>query len=85
MRPSGLIGNPNGQKDRPMTNETNCNSRKRSRLLGAAFFLASIAAASGQSLNPLGYSVAPRPISPAEGTTTPSAQAANGKILTWGE
>ena len=31
---------------------------------------------SGQSLDPLGYSVAtPRPISPAEGTTTPSAQA----------
>jgi outer membrane protein TolC len=32
---------------------------------------------SGQGLNPLGYSVAtPRPISPADGTTTPSAQAA---------
>ena len=32
--------------------------------------------ASGQTLGPLGYSVAtPRPISPAEGTTTPSAQA----------
>jgi outer membrane protein TolC len=31
---------------------------------------------SGQGLNPLGYSVAtPRPISPADGTTTPSAQA----------
>jgi outer membrane protein TolC len=76
-QPSGLIGNPNGQKDRPMTNETNCHGRKRSRLLGAALILASIAAASGQSLNPVGYSVAtPRPISPAEGTTTPSAQAA---------
>ena len=59
-----------------MMNETSRNSQTRSRLLGAAFLVASTAAASGQSLNPLGYSVAtPRPISPAEGTTTPSAQA----------
>ncbi|HWF46876.1 MAG TPA: TolC family protein [Bryobacteraceae bacterium] len=49
----------------------------RWRMLGAAFLLASTAAASAQSVDPLGYSVAtPRPISPAEGTTTPSAQAA---------
>ena len=45
-------------------------------MLGAAFIMASTAVASGQSLNPLGYSVAtPRPISPAEGTTNPSAEA----------
>ena len=49
---------------------------RRSRVLGAAFILATTAA-SGQGLNPLGYSVAtPRPISPAEGTTNPSALAA---------
>jgi outer membrane protein TolC len=59
-----------------MTNETSRNTRKRSRALGAAFILASTVAAWGQNLNPLGYSVAtPPPISPAEGTTTPSAQA----------
>jgi outer membrane protein TolC len=59
-----------------MTNETSRNSRTRSRVLGAAFILTSTAVASGQSLNPLGYSVAtPRPISPAEGTTNPSAEA----------
>jgi outer membrane protein TolC len=58
-----------------MTNETSRNIRTRSRALGAAFILAA-AVASGQS-GPVGYSVAtPRPISPAEGTTTPSAQAA---------
>ena len=56
-----------------MTNETGLNS---ARVLSVAFILTSTVAASGQSLNPLGYSVAtPRPISPAEGTTTPSAQA----------
>jgi outer membrane protein TolC len=59
-----------------MTNETSRNRRKRSRVFGAVFILSSSPFASGQSLNPLGYSVAtPRPISPAEGTTTPSAQA----------
>jgi outer membrane protein TolC len=59
-----------------MTKQTGRKSRTRSRLLSAAFILASIVPAPGQSLNPLGYSVAtPRPISPAEGTTTPSAQA----------
>ncbi len=52
------------------------DSRLRSGVLGAVLIMASTAAASGQSLDPLGYSVAtPRPISPAEGTTTPSAQA----------
>jgi len=50
--------------------------RTRSRIIIAALLVASGAVATGQSLNPLGYSVAtPRPISPAEGTTTPSAQA----------
>jgi outer membrane protein TolC len=52
------------------------NGRTRSRAAGAVFLLASTAVMSGQGLNPLGYSVAtPRPISPADGTTTPSAQA----------
>src|SRR5580693_8202343 len=64
------------RKVSPMTNETSRNRRKRSRVFGAVFILSSSPFASGQSLNPLGYSVAtPRPISPAEGTTTPSAQA----------
>ena len=60
-----------------MTNGTSPNSRIRSGVLGAVLIMASTAVASGQSLaTPLGYSVAtPRPISPAEGTTTPSAQA----------
>ena len=59
-----------------MANGTSRNSRTRSRVLGAAFIMASTAVTSGQSLSPLGYSVAtPRPISPAEGTTTPSAEA----------
>jgi len=59
-----------------MMNGTSRNRRRRSRALGAVFILASATAASGQSLSPLGYSVTtPRPIGPAEGTTTPSAQA----------
>jgi outer membrane protein TolC len=70
------MGNPTAQKDWLMTNGTSRNSRKRSRGLGAMFILAAATVVSGQSLNPLGYSViTPRPISPAEGTTTPSAQA----------
>jgi outer membrane protein TolC len=81
MRPNGLISNPNAQKDFSMTNGASANSRIRRGLLGAAWIIASTAAASGQSalgqsFDPLGYSVAtPRPISPAEGTTNPSAQA----------
>jgi outer membrane protein TolC len=52
------------------------NSRGRSRSLGAVFLVASGLIASAQTSGPLGYSVAtPRPISPAEGTTNPSAQA----------
>jgi hypothetical protein len=52
------------------------NSRTQSTTLGAAFLMASSLVAWGQTPDPLGYSVAtPRPISPAEGTTTPSAQA----------
>jgi outer membrane protein TolC len=64
-----------------MTKGASANSRMRSGLLGSALIMASLALASGQSalgqsVDPLGYSVAtPRPISPAEGTTTPSAQA----------
>jgi hypothetical protein len=59
-----------------MMDETSGGGRTRSRAAGAAFILASTAVMSGQGLNPLGYSVAtPRPISPADGTTTPSAQA----------
>src|SRR5437588_800950 len=76
MRPNGLIGNPTARKESSMMGKIGCNGLTRSRVLGAALFMSSIAVASGQSLNPLGYSVAtPRPISPAEGTTTPSAQA----------
>jgi outer membrane protein TolC len=49
----------------------------QSKILGFAFWLPFGLAALGQSQEPLGYSIAtPRPISPAEGTTTPSAQAA---------
>ena len=59
-----------------MTDESTGNSRTRSLVAGAVVMLASTAVMSGQGLNPLGYSVAtPRPISPADGTTTPSAQA----------
>jgi outer membrane protein TolC len=60
-----------------MTDETSGSGRTRSRAAGAVFLLGATAVMSGQGLNPLGYSVAtPRPISPADGTTTPSAQAA---------
>src|SRR4029077_8083202 len=52
------------------------HGRTGSRLLTGALIVASATVASGQTPNPLGYSIAtPRPISPAEGTTTPSAQA----------
>jgi signal transduction histidine kinase len=48
----------------------------RSRTLGALILMAASLSAWAQIPGPLGYSVAtPRPISPAEGTTTPSAQA----------
>jgi outer membrane protein TolC len=60
----------------PMTDETNASSRTLPRVAGAVFILASTTVMSGQNLNPLSYSVAtPRPISPADNTTTPSAQA----------
>src|SRR5579863_6162082 len=59
-----------------MTNKARGNSRKQSRVVCAMFVVASTTVMSGQGINPLGYSVAtPRPISPADGTTTPSAQA----------
>ncbi len=52
------------------------NRQARSRTLATVCLLASGLIASGQTQGPLGYSVAtPRPISPAEGTTNPSAQA----------
>src|SRR5260370_31395717 len=48
----------------------------QSRTLGSVVLLACSLLASGQTSGPLDYSVAtPRPISPAEGTTNPSAQA----------
>jgi outer membrane protein TolC len=48
----------------------------RSRTLGASILMAASLSASAQTPGQLGYSVAtPRPISPAEGTTTPNAQA----------
>src|SRR5216683_4564222 len=53
-------------------------SKKQRKLkaLGLAFGLTFNLVAWGQPQSPLGYSVAtPRPINPAEGTTTPSAQA----------
>src|SRR5712692_7198818 len=54
----------------PSKNQTNL------RALGLAFWLTFSLVAWGQPQSPLGYSVAtPRPINPAEGTTTPSAQA----------
>src|SRR5580704_15131445 len=64
-----------------MTNGRSARSRIPWGGLGAVLVMASTVVAPGQSafgqgLDPLGYSVAtPRPISPAEGTTTPSAQA----------
>jgi outer membrane protein TolC len=49
---------------------------KKKTVLSVAVLVMSGAAVWGQTSNPLAYSVAtPRPISPAEGTTTPSAQA----------
>jgi outer membrane protein TolC len=61
----------------PMIQKTGRHGRTRRWAPGAVFILWPTAVALAQSLNPLGYSVAtPRPISPAEGTTTPSAQAA---------
>src|ERR1700746_2022229 len=57
---------------RKMARKGQTQSKTLSVTLALAFGLT----AWGQSQGPLGYSVAtPRPISPAEGTTTPSAQA----------
>ena len=54
----------------------NTAGQKQSQALRAALMFAVTAVAWAQNPNPLGYSVStPRPISPAEGTTTPSAQA----------
>ena len=52
------------------------NNQRELKALRLAFCLAFSLAAWAQPQSPLGYSVAtPRPINPAEGTTTPSAQA----------
>ena len=52
------------------------NNQRELRALRLAFSLAFSLVAWGQSQSPLGYSITtPRPINPAEGTTTPSAQA----------
>src|SRR5438105_10431406 len=52
------------------------NNQRELKALRLAFCLPFSLAAWGQPQSPLGYSVAtPRPINPAEGTTTPSAQA----------
>src|SRR5258708_3293634 len=52
------------------------NGATHRRMLGSVFLLTFSFTASGQAQGPLGYTVAtPRPISPVEGTTTPSAQA----------
>jgi outer membrane protein TolC len=77
LRPTGLIRIKLLRKDGPMARKMVVgSSQTRSRTLGAAFLVASALIASGQTLGPLEYSVAtPRPISPAEGTTNPSAQA----------
>jgi outer membrane protein TolC len=64
------------QKDDRMAQKMVRNRQAYSRTLGSVFLLAFGLTASGQTLGPLGYSVAtPHPISPVEGTTTPSAQA----------
>jgi outer membrane protein TolC len=50
------------------------------KIPGFAVALALSLTAWGQTQGPLGYSIAtPRPISPAEGTTTPNAQATQGQ------
>jgi hypothetical protein len=56
----------------------------QSKTVSVTLALALGVTAWGQTQGPLGYSVAtPRPISPAEGTTTPSAQAAQRQNRTW--
>src|SRR6266567_3637106 len=63
------------QRNRRLRKMPNTNQRKL-KALGLAFWLTFSLVAWGQPQSPLGYSVAtPRPINPAEGTTTPSAQA----------
>jgi len=59
-----------------MRDKMSGNRRMRTRTLGALILMVASLSAWAQIPGPLGYSVAtPRPISPAEGTTTPSAQA----------
>src|SRR5260370_1375493 len=62
----------NSRRLRKMSNK----NQRNVKALGLASWLTFSLVAWGQSQSPLGYSVAtPRPINPAEGTTTPSAQA----------
>jgi hypothetical protein len=60
------------------------NSAVRSRGLGVAVLVASGLIAPAQTPDPLGYSIiTPRPISPAAGTTNPSAQATQAFCCCW--
>jgi outer membrane protein TolC len=69
MRPIGLICIENQQEGRPMKKMTGTAARIALALMAAS-------GAWGQSALPPGYSIAtPRPINPAGGTTTPSAEA----------
>lgn len=60
-------------------------NQRNFKSLGFVFCLAFGLVASGQPQSPLGYSVAtPCPINPADGTTTPSAQATRRqKTIAW--
>src|SRR5258708_31226897 len=63
------------QNNRRLRKMPNKNQREL-KALGLASWLTFSLVAWGQPQSPLGYSVAtPRPINPAEGTTTPTAQA----------
>src|SRR6516164_4102989 len=63
-------------QDNPEAPEMADKDQRKLKALGLAFCLTFSLVARGQPESPLGYSVAtPRPINPAEGTTTPSAQA----------
>src|SRR5215470_12906353 len=62
--------------ERPEAPEMANNNQRELKALRLAFCVVFSLGAWGQPQSPLGYSVAtPRPINPAEGTTTPSAQA----------
>jgi outer membrane protein TolC len=68
--------NPIAQKEKSMFLKITVSGRKRFRGLSLLFLAVLGVSTLGLAQNPLAYTVAtPRPISPAEGTTTPSAQA----------